>query len=175
VQEALALGREPPQRRKAAADGADAPLPGPAREKAREVLRAARNRRAQAVVEEETQLRGLNTTSIGNLTDTQVAALTSTEVVLLSATQIGALSSTEVQSFTTTQASGALGSNIIAPLHLADRKRDKIRVSSTWTPIAALPSARLRSCPSECARIAARRRLALGPHLGALTIRGPTA
>jgi MtrB/PioB family decaheme-associated outer membrane protein len=36
---------------------------------------------------------------------------------------------------TTTQTSGAVGSNLIAPLHLADRKRDKVRVSSTWTPI----------------------------------------
>ena len=36
---------------------------------------------------------------------------------------------------TTTQTSGAMGSNLIAPIHLADRKRDKVRVSSNWTPI----------------------------------------
>ena len=32
---------------------------------------------------------------------------------------------------TTTQASGALGSNLIAPLHLADRKRDKMACRRT--------------------------------------------
>jgi MtrB/PioB family decaheme-associated outer membrane protein len=36
---------------------------------------------------------------------------------------------------TTTQTSGAVGSNLIAPIHLADRKRDKVRVSSNWSPI----------------------------------------
>ncbi len=35
----------------------------------------------------------------------------------------------------TTQASGALGSNLIAPLHLADRERDKVRVSANWMPV----------------------------------------
>jgi hypothetical protein len=35
----------------------------------------------------------------------------------------------------TTQTSGAVGSNLIAPIHLADRKRDKIRLSSNWTPL----------------------------------------
>ncbi|HEX2830495.1 MAG TPA: MtrB/PioB family decaheme-associated outer membrane protein [Burkholderiales bacterium] len=39
---------------------------------------------------------------------------------------------------TTTQNGGALGSNLIAPIHLADRKRDKVRVSSNWNPIDAL-------------------------------------
>jgi MtrB/PioB family decaheme-associated outer membrane protein len=35
---------------------------------------------------------------------------------------------------TTTQASGTSGSNLIAPLHLADRKRDKVRLSANWMP-----------------------------------------
>jgi MtrB/PioB family decaheme-associated outer membrane protein len=33
---------------------------------------------------------------------------------------------------TTTQGSGATGSNLIAPLHLADRKRDKVRLTVNW-------------------------------------------
>lgn len=36
---------------------------------------------------------------------------------------------------TTTQANGALGSNLIAPLHLADRERDKVRLSANWMPV----------------------------------------
>ena len=36
---------------------------------------------------------------------------------------------------TTTVINGAPGSNLIAPLHLADRERDKVRFSSNWTPI----------------------------------------
>ncbi len=39
---------------------------------------------------------------------------------------------------TTTQTSGALGSNLIAPIHLADRQRDKVRLSINWMPIDAL-------------------------------------
>jgi MtrB/PioB family decaheme-associated outer membrane protein len=35
---------------------------------------------------------------------------------------------------TNTVVGGALGSNLIAPLHLADRVRDKTRVLLTWTP-----------------------------------------
>ena len=37
--------------------------------------------------------------------------------------------------FTTLTNAGALGSNLIAPLHLADRERDKIRLSVNWQPI----------------------------------------
>lgn len=33
---------------------------------------------------------------------------------------------------TTTQTSGAIGSNLIAPIHLADRERNKIRLSVDW-------------------------------------------
>jgi MtrB/PioB family decaheme-associated outer membrane protein len=33
---------------------------------------------------------------------------------------------------TTTQTSGATGSNLIAPIHLADRKRDKVRFTLNW-------------------------------------------
>jgi MtrB/PioB family decaheme-associated outer membrane protein len=36
---------------------------------------------------------------------------------------------------TTTVTAGTPGSNLIAPLHLADRKRDKVRFSSNWTPL----------------------------------------
>ena len=36
---------------------------------------------------------------------------------------------------TTTVFNGTTGSNLIAPLHLADRERDKIRFSSNWTPL----------------------------------------
>jgi MtrB/PioB family decaheme-associated outer membrane protein len=39
---------------------------------------------------------------------------------------------------TTTQTSGAVGSNLIAPVFLADRKRDKVRVTANWAPIAPL-------------------------------------
>jgi MtrB/PioB family decaheme-associated outer membrane protein len=35
---------------------------------------------------------------------------------------------------TTTVFNGTAGSNLIAPLHLADRKRDKIRLSANWMP-----------------------------------------
>jgi len=35
---------------------------------------------------------------------------------------------------TTTLKGGGRGSNLIAPLHLADRERDKVRFSSNWTP-----------------------------------------
>lgn len=35
---------------------------------------------------------------------------------------------------TTTLSSGAVGSNLIAPLHLADRERDKVRLTVDWTP-----------------------------------------
>ena len=34
----------------------------------------------------------------------------------------------------TTETSGATGSNLIAPIHLADRKREKIRLSVNWMP-----------------------------------------
>lgn len=34
----------------------------------------------------------------------------------------------------TTLVGGATGSNLIAPLHLADRKRDKVRLSLNWNP-----------------------------------------
>ncbi len=36
---------------------------------------------------------------------------------------------------TTVLNGGAVGGNLIAPLHLADRSRDKVRVSVDWTPI----------------------------------------
>jgi MtrB/PioB family decaheme-associated outer membrane protein len=36
---------------------------------------------------------------------------------------------------TTTVFNGTAGSNLIAPLHLADRERDKIRFTSNWTPL----------------------------------------
>jgi len=36
---------------------------------------------------------------------------------------------------TTTQTGGALGSNLIAPIHLADRKRDKVRLAVNWMPV----------------------------------------
>jgi predicted porin len=36
---------------------------------------------------------------------------------------------------TTTVFNGTTGSNLIAPLHLADRERDKIRFTSNWTPL----------------------------------------
>jgi MtrB/PioB family decaheme-associated outer membrane protein len=39
---------------------------------------------------------------------------------------------------TTVQSSGALGSNLIAPIFLADRKRDKVRVNANWAPISPL-------------------------------------
>src|SRR6185295_8407660 len=39
---------------------------------------------------------------------------------------------------TTVQTSGAVGSNLIAPVFLADRKRDKVRVNANWAPIAQL-------------------------------------
>lgn len=35
---------------------------------------------------------------------------------------------------TTTLTTGATGSNLIAPIHLADRDRDKVRLSASWTP-----------------------------------------
>ena len=35
---------------------------------------------------------------------------------------------------TTVQNGGATGSNLIAPIHLADRKRDKVRLSVNWAP-----------------------------------------
>lgn len=35
----------------------------------------------------------------------------------------------------TTVNNGTPGSNLIAPIHLADRKRDKVRLSVNWTPI----------------------------------------
>jgi MtrB/PioB family decaheme-associated outer membrane protein len=37
--------------------------------------------------------------------------------------------------YTTRTNAGALGSNLIAPLHLADRERDKIRLSVNWQPL----------------------------------------
>jgi MtrB/PioB family decaheme-associated outer membrane protein len=36
---------------------------------------------------------------------------------------------------TNTVFNGTTGSNLIAPLHLADRDRDKVRLSTNWTPI----------------------------------------
>jgi len=36
---------------------------------------------------------------------------------------------------TTTVFNGTAGSNLIAPLHLADRDRDKIRLTTNWTPL----------------------------------------
>jgi len=39
---------------------------------------------------------------------------------------------------TTVQNSGAVGSNLIAPVFLADRKRDKVRVNANWAPISPL-------------------------------------
>jgi len=39
---------------------------------------------------------------------------------------------------TTVQTSGAVGSNLIAPVFLADRKRDKVRVNANWAPISPL-------------------------------------
>jgi MtrB/PioB family decaheme-associated outer membrane protein len=39
---------------------------------------------------------------------------------------------------TTTQTNGTVGSNLIAPVFLADRKRDKVRVTANWAPIAPL-------------------------------------
>lgn len=36
---------------------------------------------------------------------------------------------------TTVRNDGSTGSNLIAPLHLADRNRDKVRLSMDWTPI----------------------------------------
>jgi MtrB/PioB family decaheme-associated outer membrane protein len=36
---------------------------------------------------------------------------------------------------TTTQTSGATGSNLIAPIHLADRTRDKVRLTVNWAPV----------------------------------------
>jgi MtrB/PioB family decaheme-associated outer membrane protein len=39
---------------------------------------------------------------------------------------------------TTVQTSGAVGSNLIAPVFLADRVRDKVRVSANWAPANAL-------------------------------------
>jgi len=38
----------------------------------------------------------------------------------------------------TTQTSGVVGSNLIAPIHLADRTRDKVRLALNWNPIAPL-------------------------------------
>lgn len=38
----------------------------------------------------------------------------------------------------TTVNNGTTGSNLIAPIHLADRKRDKVRLSVNWMPIDAL-------------------------------------
>ena len=35
----------------------------------------------------------------------------------------------------TTVTGGAVGSNLIAPIHLADRDRDKVRLSVNWTPV----------------------------------------
>ncbi len=39
---------------------------------------------------------------------------------------------------TTVQNGGAVGSNLIAPVFLADRKRDKVRVNANWAPISPL-------------------------------------
>ena len=36
---------------------------------------------------------------------------------------------------TTTVVNGTPGTNLIAPLHLADRERDKVRLSANWTPV----------------------------------------
>lgn len=36
---------------------------------------------------------------------------------------------------TTVQSSGAVGSNLIAPIHYSDRERDKVRLSLNWMPI----------------------------------------
>ena len=38
----------------------------------------------------------------------------------------------------TTVNNGTTGSNLIAPIHLADRKRDKVRLSINWMPVEAL-------------------------------------
>jgi MtrB/PioB family decaheme-associated outer membrane protein len=38
----------------------------------------------------------------------------------------------------TTVNNGTTGSNLIAPIHLADRKRDKVRLSVNWMPVEAL-------------------------------------
>jgi len=40
--------------------------------------------------------------------------------------------------YTTLTNAGALGSNLVAPLHLADRERDKVRLTLSWAPVAPL-------------------------------------
>ena len=59
---------------------------------------------------------------------------------------------------------GTLGSNLIAPIHLADRKRDKLRLSLNWTPTEQLGLQFMLEEAQD--KYSARNVLGLGPQKG---------
>ena len=65
---------------------------------------------------------------------------------------------------TTVRNDGTLGSNLIAPIHLADRKRDKVRMTVNWTPTEPLSLQLMLDQAQD--KYSARDVLGLGPQTG---------
>ena len=65
---------------------------------------------------------------------------------------------------TTVLNNGTAGSNLIAPIHLADRKRDKVRLSVNWTPTERLGLQFMLEEAQD--KYGARQALGLGPQKG---------